>query len=68
MGLSALMTTTAREMAQTVKYLKENISDIKVVVGGAVITDDYAKKIGADCYGADAMETVRYAEKVFRNK
>lgn len=67
-GLSALMTTTAREMAQTVKYLKENISDIKVVVGGAVITDDYAKKIGADCYGADAMETVRYAEKVFRNK
>lgn len=68
LGLSALMTTTAREMADTVRYVKENVPDIKVVVGGAVITQDYAKKIGADCYGADAMETVRFAEKVFRNK
>lgn len=68
LGLSALMTTTAREMAEAVRFVKESVPGIKVVVGGAVITEDYAKKIDADCYAADAMETVRYAEKILRNK
>jgi len=41
---------------------------ITVVVGGAVLTEEYAKNIGADKYAKDAMETVRFAEKVFNNK
>ena len=62
-GLSALMTTTLVSMEETIKLLKENNVDCKVVVGGAVLTEDYAKKIGADAYAKDAMGAVRYAEK-----
>ena len=63
-GLSALMTTTVPSMEETVKLIKENAPWCKTVVGGAVLTQDYADKIGADKYAADAMETVRYAESV----
>ena len=63
-GLSALMTTTVPAMEETVKLIKENAPWCKTVVGGAVLTQDYADKIGADKYSADAMETVRYAESV----
>lgn len=63
-GLSALMTTTVPAMEKTVKLIKENAPWCKTVVGGAVLTQDYADKIGADKYAADAMETVRYAESV----
>lgn len=63
-GLSALMTTTVPAMEETVKLIKENAPWCKTVVGGAVLTQDYADKIGADKYAADAMETVRYAESV----
>ena len=63
-GLSALMTTTVAAMEETVKLIKENAPWCKTVVGGAVLTQDYADKIGADKYAADAMETVRYAESV----
>ena len=63
-GLSALMTTTVPAMEETVKLIKENAPWCKTVVGGAVLTQDYADKIGADKYAADAMETVRYAETV----
>ena len=61
-GLSALMTTTVPAMEQTVKLLKEKAPWCKVVVGGAVLTEEYARKIGADKYCKDAMDTVRYAE------
>lgn len=63
-GLSALMTTTVPAMEETVKLIKENAPWCKTVVGGAVLTQDYADKIGANKYAADAMETVRYAESV----
>ena len=61
-GLSALMTTTVPAMEETIKLLREQAPWCKIVVGGAVLTKDYAEKIGADKYSKDAMETVRYAE------
>jgi 5-methyltetrahydrofolate--homocysteine methyltransferase len=63
-GLSALMTTTVPAMEATVKLLREKAPWCKIVVGGAVLTEDYARDIGADAYGKDAMATVRFAETV----
>ncbi len=63
-GLSALMTTTVPSMQETIKALKCALPECKVVVGGAVLTQEYADSIGADKYAKDAMETVRYAEYV----
>ncbi len=63
-GLSALMTTTVPAMEETVKLVKEKAPWCKTFVGGAVLTQDYADKIGADKYAADAMDSVRYAETV----
>lgn len=67
-GLSALMTTTVPAMEETIRQLKEKAPWCKVVVGGAVLTREYAEKIGADRYAKDGMETVRYAESVVANK
>lgn len=67
-GLSALMTTTVPSMKEAVKLIKEKAPYCKTVVGGAVLTKDYAEKIGADKYSADAMETVRYAEQIAAEK
>lgn len=64
-GLSALMTTTTEAMAETVKLINENMPDTKTVVGGAVLTEEFAEMIGASFYAKDAMETVRYAEEIF---
>lgn len=64
-GLSALMTTTVPAMEETIRLLRQEAPRCRIVVGGAVLTADYAKQIGADYYGKDAMETVRIAEKVF---
>ena len=63
-GLSALMTTTVPAMEETIVQLREKAPWCKVVVGGAVLTQEYADKIGADKYAKDAMETVRYAEGI----
>ncbi|MBE6611819.1 MAG: homocysteine methyltransferase [Ruminococcaceae bacterium] len=63
-GLSALMTTTVPAMEETIKLLRERAPWCKVIVGGAVLTKDYADSIGADKYAKDAMETVRYAEEI----
>lgn len=63
-GLSALMTTTVSAMEETVRLLKMNAPWCKTVVGGAVLTEEYARKMGADKYARDAMETVRYAENI----
>ena len=63
-GLSALMTTTLKSMEETIKLIRENNLDCKVVVGGAVLTPEYAEKIGADFYAKDAKETVDIAKKV----
>ena len=64
-GLSALMTTTVGFMEQTVQMVHAELPDCKVTVGGAVLTQDYAAKIGADHYSKDAMGLVRYAEQLF---
>ena len=63
-GLSALMTTTLPAMAETVALLHRELPGCRVMVGGAVLTPAYAEKIGADSYGKDAMEAVRYAEQI----
>ena len=64
-GLSALMTTTVPAMAETIKQLRESCPDVTVMVGGAVLTQEYADMIGADKYCRDAMQAVRYAEEIF---
>ena len=64
-GLSALMTTTVVSMEETICQLREKAPDCLVMVGGAVLNQDYADMIGADFYGKDAMQSVHYAQKVF---
>ena len=63
-GLSALMTTTVPAMEETIRRLRESAPYCKIIVGGAVLTRDYAERIGADKYARDAMEAVRYAEEI----
>ena len=63
-GLSALMTTTVPQMENTIKLLRKNAPWCKIIVGGAVLTQEYADAIGADKYAKDAMESVRYAETI----
>ena len=67
-GLSALMTTTVPAMEETIRLLKKRAPWCKTIVGGAVLTQDYADKIGADHYAKDAMEAVRYAQAVVNNR
>ncbi len=67
-GLSALMTTTVPAMEETIKALRVECPDTKVVVGGAVLSQEYADMIGADCYSPDALATVSYAEALFGHK
>lgn len=64
-GLSALMTTTTEAMAETVRLINENLPDTATVVGGAVLTKEFAQMIGASYYAKDAMDTVRFAEEFF---
>ena len=64
-GLSALMTTTAPNMETTIRLIREKVPGCKIMVGGAVLTREYAEKIGADFYSKDAMGGVRYANKIF---
>ena len=63
-GLSALMTTTLKSMEETIKLLREHCPDCKIMVGGAVLTPDYAMKINADFYCRDAKESVDVAKKI----
>ena len=65
-GLSALMTTTVAAMEETIKLLRKECPWAKTCVGGAVMTQEYADQIGADFYGKDAMDTVRYALELFK--
>ena len=60
-GLSALMTTTVASMKETITKLREACHDVKIIVGGAVLTPELAKFAGADYYARDAMEGVRIA-------
>lgn len=63
-GLSALMTTTVVNMKETIALLRHEAPGVKIMVGGAVLTQEYADQIGADFYGPDAMASVRYAMKL----
>ncbi|WP_022931625.1 homocysteine S-methyltransferase family protein [Treponema bryantii] len=65
-GLSALMTTTVAAMEETIKLLRKECPWAKTCVGGAVMTQEYADQIGADFYGKDAMDTVRFALEMFK--
>lgn len=67
-GLSALMTTTVPSMAETIRLLRETAPWVKVMVGGAVLTEEYAKTIGADRYCRDAMASVNYAQETLHEK
>lgn len=64
-GLSALMTTTVPAMEETVRLIHGELPTVKVMVGGAVLTADYADSMGADFYAADAVGAVKIAEAVF---
>lgn len=66
-GLSALMTTTLGAMEETIRLLRENNVDCKIMVGGAVLTKDYAMSIGADYYAKDAKMSADIAKQVFGN-
>lgn len=65
-GLSALMTTTVKSMEDTIKALRDNNIDAKVFVGGAVLTEEYAKNIGADYYSKDAKSAIEIAQMRFK--
>lgn len=67
-GLSALMTTTLKSMEETIVKVKEVKPDCKIFVGGAVLTADYAEKIGADYYCKDALKSVEAAQEVFNGQ
>lgn len=67
-GLSALMTTTVVSMEETIKQLRKKVPDCKVMVGGAVLNQEYADMIGADFYGKDAMQSVYYAQELLQGK
>lgn len=64
-GLSALMTTTVPSMEETIRQLRREAPWVKVMVGGAVLTEEYARTMGADRYCRDAMASVNYAEEIF---
>ncbi|NLM06426.1 MAG: dihydropteroate synthase [Tissierellia bacterium] len=64
LGLSALMTTTVENMERTIELVKEEFPELPIMIGGAVLTADYSKTIGADRYCKDAMDSVRYAKEI----
>ena len=67
-ALSALMTTTVDSMEETIKLLRNVKPGCKIMVGGAVLNQEYADMIGADFYGKDAMQAVYYAQKLLKGE
>ncbi len=67
-GLSALMTTTVPAMERTIRLLRKEAPGVQVMVGGAVLTPDYARAMGADWYGSDAMAAVRCAQEAMERQ
>ena len=64
-GLSALMTTTLKSMEETIEAIRREAPQCRIMTGGAVLTEEYALKIGADYYCKDAMKSVEAAQEVF---
>ncbi|MCI9138947.1 MAG: dihydropteroate synthase [Lachnospiraceae bacterium] len=67
-ALSALMTTTMQEMRHVITYAREQGVDAKVMIGGAVITQEYADEIGADGYSKDAADAVKLAKEIVKEE
>ena len=67
-ALSALMTTTMQQMKHVIGYAKEKNVDAKVIIGGAVITQEYADEIGADGYSKDAADAVKLTQRILNIK
>jgi 5-methyltetrahydrofolate--homocysteine methyltransferase len=67
-GLSALMTTTMAAMGRTVALLREAGLPVLTILGGAVVTDEYARRVGADAYAKDGMEAVRRLGELLSRK
>ena len=63
-ALSALMTTTMQQMKHVIQYAKEKDVNAKIIIGGAVITQEYADEIGADGYSKDAADAVKVTKKL----
>ncbi|MDE6388854.1 MAG: homocysteine S-methyltransferase family protein [Lachnospiraceae bacterium] len=63
-ALSALMTTTMQQMRHVIEYAKKNNVSAKIIIGGAVITQDYADEIGADGYSKDAADAVKLTKRI----
>ena len=63
-ALSALMTTTMKEMKNVIDYAHDQKLDCRIIVGGAVVTQEYADEIGADGYSGDAADTVRVVKQL----
>lgn len=68
LGLSALMTTTLPSMEETVREVRVTYPDVKIMVGGAVLTDEYASHIGADYYAPDAVSAAKIANEIIAQK
>ena len=66
-GLSALMTTTVPAMEETIALLKKELPTVKIMVGGAVLTEDFAARIGADFYCPDGMSAVHTVKEFFKS-
>lgn len=67
-GLSALMTTTLKYMEETIRLLNKEVPDCKIIVGGAVLNETYAKMVGADFYAKDAAEVAKIVGKFYSKK
>lgn len=65
-ALSALMTTTMQEMKEVIAYAREQKVEAKIIIGGAVITQDYADEIGADGYSKDAADAVKLTRRILQ--
>ncbi len=66
LGLSALMTTTVTSMKNTISFIRSRCNDVKIIVGGAVLTEELADFVGADAYAANAPDTVKIAQKFLK--
>ena len=62
LGMSALLTTTREYMREVIEYLKQERIQVKIMVGGGAVTEEFANKIGADAYGMDAIDAIKKAK------
>ncbi len=66
-AMSALLTTTREYMAEVIQYFREAELEVKIMVGGSAVSEEYAMEIGADAYGKDAVDAVKKAKALIQN-